>query len=127
MCLKEPFWIQPTCNVSFHSFQGELAMIIVKLYGFWIVFRRVVYDLISATALNFGAKIVIWSCSASVKHIAFSVNKRTCFVSCFMFCCICVVIFISKACNNGQILQTVHEIVGYHDQVGDLIRNQVIS
>ena len=50
----------------------------------------------------------------SVKHIGFSFNQRTSFT----FRCIYVVIFISKASDNVQIIQTVHYIVGY--QVRDL-------
>ena len=53
--------------------------------------------------------------SVSIKHIAFSFNQPTSFT----FCCISVVIFISKASNKVQFLQTVHDIVGY--QVSDLI------
>ena len=64
-----PFWVQPTCNISFQSFQGELAIIIVKLYGFLDHFQRAVYELkastklmsevsrASAAASNFGAKM----------------------------------------------------------------------
>ena len=48
-------------------------------------------------------------CSVSVKHIAISFNQCTSFT--FHF--ISVVIFISKGSNNVQILQTVHDIIGY--------------
>ena len=66
-----PILAQPTCNVSFHSFQGVLARIIAKFNLFWIVivqfFQRVVYESecknmsevsrASAAASNFGAKM----------------------------------------------------------------------
>ena len=106
--------IQPTCNISFHSFQGELARIMVKFY--WL--RQWVQKLMSEMS-RANAATSNWKCnllrSVGVKHIAFSFNQRTSFT----FRCISVVIFISKASNNMQILQTVHDIVGY--QVSDLI------
>ena len=97
----------------------------VKLYWFWIVFQRTVYD---NECKNSRVKcrvpvqprpILAQNCnlfrSVGVKHIVFSFNQCTSFT----FRCISVVVFISKASDNMQILQTVHDIVGY--QVSDLI------
>ena len=53
--------------------------------------------------------------SVSDKNIALSFIRRPSFT----FCCIPVLISISKASSNVQILQPVHDIVGY--QVSDLI------
>ena len=102
-----PFWNQPTCNFSFHFFQGKLARIMVKIYRFWIVFIELFYD---SECKNLRVKgfvpvqprpILTRKCnlfsSVSVNDIVFSFNQRTSFT----FRCISVVIFISKASNNA--------------------------
>ena len=95
----DPFGVQPTCNVSFHYFQDELARFIVALYQFWIIFQGTVYD---SECKNSWVKchvpvqlrpILAWKsylfCSVSIKQNAFSFNRRTS----FMFRWISVLIF----------------------------------
>ena len=67
----------------------------------------------SVAASNFGAKLNFFS--VRVKQITFSFNK----CNSFTFRCLSVVIFTSKVLKKVQVLETVHDIVGY--QVSDLI------
>ena len=58
---------------------------------------------------------IVFFFSVSVQQITFSFTK----CNNFTFRFISVVIFISKVCKKGRVLETVHDIVGY--QVSDLI------
>jgi len=65
--------------------------------------------------VKFVWRAIVFFFSVSVKQITFSFNK----CNSFTFCCISVVIFISKVCKKVRVLETVHDIVGC--QVSDLI------
>ena len=58
---------------------------------------------------------IVFFFSVSVKQITFSFNR----CNSFTFRCLSVVIFIAKVLKKVQVLETVHDIVGY--QVSDLI------